>query len=296
MKKQTVRMAVLTCTLAMSLTPVSAYALPGGQQQVSEGAEDAGTKAEGPEWLDGEGSDDESDEAGTAAEGLEDTEDIDRTAEWQDSRETGEDGSADVGEEPGADGTGDTAASRNQEPVSAKRLQEEKAEGPILVPAPLEDDVEEDILAPELEEEKPVYTAPEDTRHANVSFAMTEAASSAFFSQITYPVTIGLKEVDTGSRATLTVRSAGQILEVEKGDYAVVSVKDSGKVPLSVPGDTLHIYENTEYTVRFAANNALKLFTDFLTDNIFLAFFIAFAALFYKKAIIPRFASDVKRR
>lgn len=289
MKKQTVRMAVLTCTLAMSFIPVSAYAVTGGQPQVSKGAEDAGTEAEDPEWLDGEGSDDEA--------GLEDTEGLDGAAMGQDSRETGEDGSADTGEgEPGADGTGNTAASRDRKPVSAKRLQEEKAEGPIPAPAPLEDVAEEDMLDPEIEEDKPVYTAPEDTRHANVSFVMTEAASSAFFSQITYPVTIGLKEVDTGAWATLTVRSAGQILEVEKGDYAVVSVKDSGKVPLSVPGDTLHIYENTEYTVRFAANNALKLFTDFLTDNIFLAFFIAFAALFYKKAIIPRFASDVKRQ
>lgn len=280
MKKQTVGMAVLTCTLAMSFAPVSAYAVPGGQPQVSEGAEDAGTEAEGSEWLDGEGSNDEADEA----------------IEGQDSRETGEDGSADTGEgELGADGTGDTAASRNRKPVSAKRLQEEKAKGSVPAPAPLEDGAEKDMLDPEIEEDKPVYTAPEDTRHANVSFVMTEAASSAFFSQITYPITIGLKEVDTGTRDTLTVRSAGQILEVEKGDYAVVSVKDSGKVPLSVPGDTLHIYENTEYTVRFAANNALKLFTDFLMDNIFLAFFIAFAALFYKKAIIPRFASDVKR-
>ena len=76
----------------------------------------------------------------------------------------------------------------------------------------------------------------------------------------------------------------------------MISLKDSGKIPLSVAGDTLHIYKNTEYPVRFAVNNGLRMFTDFFADNIFLACFFIFAALFYKKAIIPRFASDAKRR
>lgn len=144
-------------------------------------------------------------------------------------------------------------------------------------------------------EEKTSYTAPEDKRHANVSFTFTESAASAFFSRLTYPLSLSLKEVDTGDKLKLTIKSDGQILEVEKGDYVITALKDSGKVPLSVAGDTLHIYENTTYPVRFAANNALKMFTDFLADNIFLACFFIIAALLYKKAIIPRFANDVGR-
>lgn len=144
-------------------------------------------------------------------------------------------------------------------------------------------------------EEKTSYTAPEDNRHANVSFTFTESAASAFFSRLTYPLSLSLKEVDTGDKLKLTIKSAGQILEVEKGDYVITSLKDSGKVPLSVAGDTLHIYESTTYPVRFAANNTLKMFTDFLADNIFLACFFIIAALLYKKAIISRFANDVGR-
>ncbi len=145
-------------------------------------------------------------------------------------------------------------------------------------------------------EDKPSYTAPENTQNANVSFSFTEAATSAYFSKFTYPLTLSLKEVDTGVKATLIIKSKGQILEVEKGDYAVISLKDNGKIPLSVVGDTLHIYSNTEYPVRFAANNMLKTLTDFLADNLFLACFFVFAALFYKKIIILRFASDAVRR
>ena len=146
------------------------------------------------------------------------------------------------------------------------------------------------------EEDKVSYTAPENTRHANVSFSFMEVATSAYFSKLTYPLTLGLKEVDTGHKATLIIKSEGQILEDEKEDYAVTSLKDSGKIPLSVAGDTLHIYGNTEYPVRFAANNALKTLMDFLADNIFLICFFAVAALFFKKVIISRFASDARGR
>lgn len=178
--------------------------------------------------------------------------------------------------------------------MTAEDLKAEKRNTPREAAAGTEKD--EDGLDPGCRDEKPSYTAPEDSRRANVSFSFTEAASSAFFSKLSYPLSMRLKEVDTGARVTLTVKSDGQILEVEKGDYIVTFLKDSGKIPLSVAGDTLHIYKNTEYPVRFAANNGLRMFTDFLADNIFLACFFIFAALFYKKVIIPRFASDAKRR
>lgn len=300
MKKRTVRMAVLTCTLAISLAPVSALAAPDGQPQVSGSSMDAdgNVEAEDPLGLDEGGN------AGDTPEGQEETGEIQETTEEPGGDESDKPDTEEEGKETengGGSGTEDTQGTGQKEHVSAERLRAEKGGNIAPTASPEEDGDEEDIggdiMNQEMEEEeKPSYTAPEDSRHANVSFAITEAVSSAFFTELTYPVSIGLKEVDTGDRVTLTVRSAGQILEVEKGDYAVVSIKDSGKVPLSVPGDTLHIYGNTEYTVRFAANNILKMCTDFLADNIFLACFFAFAALFYKKVFIPRFASDARRR
>lgn len=302
MKKRAVRMVVLTCTLAISLAPISASAAPDGQPQASEsGMEAAGdTEAADPLGMDGG-----SNASGTL-EGQEETGEIQGTTEGSDGEgsdptDTEEEGQG-MENRDGSSANETPEAGRNEH-VSAERLRTEKGSNIAPTASQEEDGDGEDIggdidtMNQDVEEdEKPSYTAPEDSRHANVSFAITEAVSSAFFTELTYPVSIGLKEVDTGDRVTLTVRSAGQILEVEKGDYAVVSVKDSGKVPLSVPGDTLHIYENTEYTVRFAANNILKMLTDFLADNIFLACFFAFAAIFYKKVFIPRFASDARRR
>ncbi len=221
MRKQTIRMAVLTCTLTLSLIPMNAVAAPSAAGQITEiGAGDI---------------------------------------------------RPDMAETDGMEGTANSAA---------RAAETEETQGA---------DTTED------EADKPSYTAPENDRHVNVSFSFMGSTTSASFSKLTYPLSLGLKEVDTGDKVTLTVKSDGQILEIEKGDYAITFLKDSGKVPLSVAGDTLHIYENTEYPVRFAANNALKMFTDFLADNIFLACFFVFAALFYKKAIIPRFASDARR-
>jgi len=221
MRKQTIRMAVLTCTLTLSLIPMSAVAAPSAAGQITEtGAGDI---------------------------------------------------RPDMAETDGMEGTANSAA---------RAAETEEAQGA---------DTTED------EADKPSYTAPENDRHANVSFSFMGSTTSASFSKLTYPLSLGLKEVDTGDKVTLIVKSDGQILEIEKGDYAITFLKDSGKVPLSVAGDTLHIYENTEYPVRFTANNALKMFTDFLADNIFLACFFVFAALFYKKAVISRFASDARR-
>lgn len=297
---------MLTCTLAISLAPVSAYAAPGRQPQTAEASTEAGAETEAAESL-GLGEED----AGSASR-VADTQAEQEGQEGHPETEEGQGESGGTGEDTGAsdgastaEGQGggaenlaeDPAAAKEQDRITAERIQAEKKVD--TAPSALEDDSEEeDVWEEELddEEERPIYTAPEDSRHANASFAFLEAASSAYFKELTYPVSVGLKEVDTGDRVTLTIRSSGQILEVEKGDYAIISVKDSGKVPLSVPGDTLHIYENTEYQIRFAANNALKMFTDFLMDNIFLACLFACAALLYKKVFIPMFANDVKRR
>ena len=291
---------MLTCTLAISLAPVSAYAAPGRQPQTAEASKEAGAETEAAESL-GLGEEDAGSASGTVdtqagQEGHPETKE--RQGESEEDMGESSDISAGEGQDEGAESPAeDPAAAKEQDRVTAERIQAEKKVE--TAPPALEDDGrEEDIWEEELddEEERPIYTAPEDSRYANASFAFLEAASSAYFKELTYPVSVGLKEVDTGDRVMLTIRSSGQILGVEKGDYAIISVKDSGKVPLSVPGDTLHIYENTEYQIRFAANNALKMFTDFLMDNIFLACLFACAALLYKKVFIPMFANDVKRR
>lgn len=291
---------MLTCTLAISLAPVSAYAAPGRQPQTAEASTEAGVETEAADSP-GLGEEDAG-SASRAADTQAGQEGRPETKEGQGESEEDMGESSDIsageGQDEGAENPAeDPAAAKEQDHVTAERIQAEK--NVETAPPALEDDGrEEDIWEEELddEEERPIYTAPEDSRYANASFAFLEAASSAYFKELTYPVSVGLKEVDTGDRVMLTIRSSGQILGVEKGDYAIISVKDSGKVPLSVPGDTLHIYENTEYQIRFAANNALKMFTDFLMDNIFLACLFACAALLYKKVFIPMFANDVKRR
>ncbi len=291
---------MLTCTLVISLTHVSVYAVPGSQLQTAESSAEAAGKTEVMDGLGFDGEDTvctwepiDTRERQGEPEGLPETEEGQEGA-GADGSSTGETEDQGIDVE---DSIKEPSAPKNQNRVTAERIQIEKN---VDTAAPtLEDNSEEDNIREhglDDEEDKPTYTAPEDSRHTNVSFAFSEVASSAYFQELTYPISVGLKEVDTGDRVTLTIRSAGQILEVEKGDYAVVSIKDSGKVPLSVPGDTLHIYGNTEYQVRFVANNALKMFTDFLMDNIFLACFFMCAALLYKKVFIPMFANDVKRR
>lgn len=301
MNKHTAKMAMLTCTFAISLATASAYAAPGRQPQTTEISTEASGATEAADSFDlgEEDANGVSEAVDTQAE-QEDQEGRQETEERQGESEEDTKGISDTSaaEEQGMEGHAeDLTATKNQDHVTAERIQAEK--NVDTAPPALEDDgKEEDIGEKELddEEEKPIYTAPEDSRHANASFAFLEAASSAYFQKLTYPVSVGLKEVDTGDRVMLTIRSSGQILEVEKGDYAIVSIKDSGKVPLSVPGDTLHIYENTEYQIRFAANNALKMFMDFLMDNVFLACLFVCAALLYKKVFIPMFANDIKRR
>lgn len=304
-----IRMAVLGCTAALSFTPVSVAAAPRTGQTAETTAEDIiGTADTENDTVEADGA------RGTSAwdagetdspDGAKDAEGADEEAGEADADGESED-PMEAGEDDGLEATSDTAGNAvdtgGQERKTAEQLRTEKGGSATSATsaadneADLDEGMEDMEYDEDEEEEKPSYTAPEDSRHANVSFSFAQASASAYFSKLTYPLTLSLKEVDTGDRLTLTVKSEGQILEVEKGDYAVTSIKDSGRIPLSVAGDTLHIYDNTEYSVRFAANNALKMFTDFLADNIFLVCFFAFAALFYKKVIIPRFASDVRRK
>ena len=286
-------MAALACVFALSFTSINAAAAPTETWLTTE-AETGDNRSDAAE-------------PGTAADNAEGSIEATTTDEVDTSDGEAEEGipaNAETGsEEAGIQETGE------QGRMTAEQLKEEKNsatgnmasdvhQNPELDTADTTDEADSlKGLDPgyDVMEEKPTYTAPEDSRHANVSFTFTESSSSAFFSKLTYPLSLNLREVDTGDKVKLTVKSDGQILEIEKGDYVITALKDSGKVPLSVAGDTLHIYENTTYPVRFAANNALKMFTDFLADNIFLACFFVIAALLYKKAIIPRFANDVGR-
>ena len=299
MRKRMIRMAVLGCAFALLLTHISAAAAPRTEQATeADAGETAPDTGEDVDTADTEDSMAESDEPRETMEPGD--------SESDEGRETAEAGDDD--ENDGPEVTSDTEGSAvdigGQERRTAEQLRTEKGSSVMAAMdgadsgGDLDVDLEDDDMEydEDEEEEKHSYTAPEDSRHANVSFSFVQASASAYFSKLTYPLTLSLKEVDTGDRVTLTVKSEGQILEVEKGDYAVTSIKDSGRIPLSVAGDTLHIYDNTEYSVRFAANNALKMFTDFLADNIFLVCFFAFAALFYKEVIIPRFASDIRRK
>lgn len=274
MRKNLTRVAMLACTFALSLASMSAAAAPLARQGTEDRMEEGSA-----ETVEDTGHEEGMDEAGDADGATEGS-----TDEAGEAPET-------------ADAAGGIPARGH---MTAEQLKEEKgggaaAIGTVLYDGGWEEDADgEDV--PDGEGSRPAYTAPEDTRHANVSFSFNEEAASAYFSKLTYPLTLGLKEVDTRKKISMTIKSEGQILEVDKGDYTVTSLKDSGKIPLSIAADTLHIYENTEYPVRFAANSALKMFTDFLADNIFLGVFLVFAAIFYQKVFIPRFASDVRRR
>lgn len=135
------------------------------------------------------------------------------------------------------------------------------------------------------------YTAPENTSHVNVSFVFTNTSGG----KPVYPVTIELKETDTKVKEKIVLRSAGQIVELEHGDYQVVSLKDSGKVPLVASDDTLSLYNNTSYTIRYAQNRAKKMFTDFLKDNILLVIMFAGAAALYNATIIKNFNKHPRR-
>ncbi len=238
------------------------------------------------------------------------TEDVDSMGQYEvQSRENGIGGESEETALTGADETvpeddGTTSTGFADENIEAGNEDDmpDSTNDSVVLPAYVTEQETATVTAGEEQEvvagvipNAPSYSAPEDEQHVRVSFHFEEASTSAYFSDLTYPLTLRLKEVDTGRKLTLTIKSDGQILEVEKGDYSVQSLKDSGKVPLTVAGDILHLYQNTEYPVRFSANNGLKMFMDFLADNVLLVVFFVFAALFYKAVIIPRFASDIRR-
>lgn len=140
------------------------------------------------------------------------------------------------------------------------------------------------------------YSSPENTRHVNVSFLFKEKSNTFDSLTLTYPLTLKLQEVDTKDKLSITIKSSGHILEIEQGDYEVTLLKDSGKIPISVNSDILHLYENTEYTIEYRANRGLKMFQDFIADNIFLFLFFAVAAFFYDKIIVRKFSQNQRNR
>ena len=156
-----------------------------------------------------------------------------------------------------------------------------------------EDGDETDDAEPEETEasQEDIYTAPEDKNHVNVSFQFTNASGT----KPVYPVNLVLKEVDTGVKEKITIRSSGQIMELEHGDYQVVSMKDGGTVPLVASGQTMSIYKNARYTIQFQQNRAKKMFSDFLKDNILLIVLFLGAAAIYNATIIKNFNKHPRR-
>lgn len=140
------------------------------------------------------------------------------------------------------------------------------------------------------------YSSPENTRHVNASFRFKEKSNTFDSLTLTYPLTMKLQEIDTKDKLTITIKSSGHILEIEQGDYEVTSLKDSGKVPISVNSDVLHLYENTDYTIEYRANRGLKMFQDFIADNIFLLLFFAVAAFFYDRIIVRKFTQNPRNK
>lgn len=136
-----------------------------------------------------------------------------------------------------------------------------------------------------------IYTAPENKNHVNISFQFTNASGT----KPVYPVNLVLKEVDTGAKEKITVRSSGQIVELEHGDYQVVSMKDGGTMPLVASGQTMSIYKNARYTIQFQQNRARKMFSDFLKDNILLIVVFLGAAALYNATIIKNFNKHPRR-
>ena len=136
-----------------------------------------------------------------------------------------------------------------------------------------------------------IYTAPENKNHVNISFQFTNASGT----KPVYPVNLVLKEVDTGAKEKITVRSSGQIVELEHGDYQVVSMKDGGTMPLVASNQTMSIYKNARYAIQFQQNRAKKMFFDFLKDNILLIVVFIGAAAIYNATIIKNFNKHPRR-
>jgi len=176
-------------------------------------------------------------------------------------------------------------AEENENEVQDQETKQDKSQG--------EDEDEADDAEPEETEssQEDIYTAPENKNHVNISFQFTNASGT----RPVYPVNLVLKEVDTGAKEKITIRSSGQIVELEHGDYQVVSMKDGGTMPLVASNQTISIYKNARYTIQFRQNRAKKMFFDFLKDNILLIVIFIGAAAVYNATIIKNFNKHPRR-
>lgn len=188
-----------------------------------------------------------------------------------------------------AENAPETSAEEDAQEESNTREDESEAEDPETE----QDEDETEEAEPEETEasQEDIYTAPENKNHVNVSFQFTNASGT----KPVYPVNLVLKEVDTGVKEKITIRSSGQIVELEHGDYQVASIKDGGSMPLVASGQTMSIYKNARYTIQFQQNRARKMFSDFLKDNILLIVVFLGAAALYNATIIKNFNKHPRR-
>lgn len=188
-----------------------------------------------------------------------------------------------------AENAPETSAEEDAQEESNTREDESEAED---LGTEQDEDETEDTEPEETEaSQEDIYTAPENKNHVNVSFQFTNASGT----KPVYPVNLVLKEVDTGVKEKITIRSSGQIVELEHGDYQVASIKDGGSMPLVASGQTMSIYKNARYTIQFQQNRARKMFSDFLKDNVLLIVVFLGAAALYNATIIKNFNKHPRR-
>ena len=193
----------------------------------------------------------------------------------------------------------ETSAEENTEEDSEEESDTEEHEDEVQ-DQEIEQDKSQDENGDETDDAEPkgtepgqedIYTAPENKNHVNISFQFTNASGT----KPVYPVNLVLKEVDTGAKEKVTIRSSGQIVELEHGDYQVVSMKDGGTMPLVTSNQTMSIYKNARYTIQFQQNRAKKMFFDCLKDNILLIVVFIGAAAVYNATIIKNFNKHPRR-
>ena len=193
----------------------------------------------------------------------------------------------------------ETSAEENTEEDSEEESDTEEHEDEVQ-DQEIEQDKSQDENGDETDDAEPkgtepgqedIYTAPENKNHVNISFQFTNASGT----KPVYPVNLVLKEVDTGAKEKVTIRSSGQIVELEHGDYQVVSMKDGGTMPLVTSNQTMSIYKNARYTIQFQQNRAKNMFFDFLKDNILLIVVFIGAAAVYNATIIKNFNKHPRR-
>ena len=198
-----------------------------------------------------------------------------------------------------AESVPETSAEENTEEDSEEESDTEEHEDEVQ-DQEIEQDKSQDENGDETDDAEPkgtepgqedIYTAPENKNHVNVSFQFTNASGT----KPVYPVNLVLKEVDTGAKEKVTIRSSGQIVELEHGDYQVVSMKDGGTMPLVTSNQTMSIYKNARYTIQFQQNRARKMFSDFLKDNVLLIVVFLGAAALYNATIIKNFNKHPRR-